>query len=190
MEATGLTTEVYALDAKLSRFTVRAFAGGMFAALAHNPAIAIRDFAGKARLTTGTMEPAAFELRIRADSLELLDNVSDKDRREIERAMREDVLETQKYPEIVFESSSVSATSVGEGQYGVIVNGNLSLHGVTRSQTVPARTALTGETLRAFGEFSLRQTEYNIKLVSVAGGVVRVQDELKFSFDIVARRQE
>jgi hypothetical protein len=40
----------------------------------------------------------------------------------------------------------------------------------------------------AHGEFSLRQTAYAIKLVSVAGGTLKLKDELKCSFDIVARK--
>lgn len=44
-----------------------------------------------------------------------------------------------------------------------------------------------GESLRAHGEFPLRQTEYGIKPVSAAGGTIKLKDELKFTFDIVAR---
>ena len=42
--------------------------------------------------------------------------------------------------------------------------------------------------LRANGEFSVRQTDYGIKPVSVAGGALKLKDELKCSFDIVARK--
>jgi hypothetical protein len=44
--------------------------------------------------------------------------------------------------------------------------------------------------LRASGDFSLSQSDYAIKPVSVAGGALKVKDELKFDFEIVARRQE
>jgi hypothetical protein len=44
--------------------------------------------------------------------------------------------------------------------------------------------------LRASSDFTLNQTDYNIKLVSVAGGTLKLKDELKFSFEIVARKQE
>ncbi len=47
-----------------------------------------------------------------------------------------------------------------------------------------------GDMLRASGEFSLLQSDYGIPLVSVAGGALKVKDELKFTFDIVARKQE
>ena len=62
--------------------------------------------------------------------------------------------------------------------------------GVTRNQTIVVRVALLGSMLRASGDFSLDQTDYNIKLVSVAGGALKLKDELKFSFEMVARRPE
>jgi hypothetical protein len=43
--------------------------------------------------------------------------------------------------------------------------------------------------LRAFGEVSLRQSDYNIKPVSAVGGGLKVKDEVKFTFDIAARKQ-
>jgi hypothetical protein len=49
--------------------------------------------------------------------------------------------------------------------------------------------ALLGDTLRANGEFSLSQTSYGIKPVSIAGGSLKLKDELKCSFDILARKQ-
>jgi polyisoprenoid-binding protein YceI len=104
--------------------------------------------------------------------------------------MRQEVLETSTYPEIVFESSLISANKLSDYGYTVNVTGNLTLHGVTRSETVSAQVTLMVETLRAYGEFSLKQTDYGIKLVSVAGGGLKVKDEVKVSFDITARKQE
>jgi hypothetical protein len=49
--------------------------------------------------------------------------------------------------------------------------------------------SLNGETLRGFGEFSIRQTDCGIKPVSVAGGTLKVKDELRCSFDTVGRKQ-
>ena len=72
--------------------------------------------------------------------------------------------------------------------YSVPLNGKLTLHGVTRNQAIIVRVASFGSMLRASGDFSLDQTDYNIKLVSVAGGALKLKDEVKFSFEIVARR--
>jgi polyisoprenoid-binding protein YceI len=178
----------YAIDPAISRFTVRAFATGMLSALGHNPTLAIRDFSGEAEFDPETLEKAAMRLRIGAGSLEVTDEVSDKDRREIERTMNQEVLETARYPEIAFDASYVSSSRAGEGRYWINLVGRLSLHGVTHSQPVSAQVALYGDALRAHGEFSLLQTAYGIKLVSVAGGGLKVKDELKCSFDIVARK--
>jgi hypothetical protein len=62
----------------------------------------------------------------------------------------------------------------------------LSLHGVTREHAINAQLSVSGNSLRARGEFSLRQTDYRIKPVSVAGGTLKMKDELRFSFDIAA----
>ena len=104
--------------------------------------------------------------------------------------MNQEVLETAKFPEIRYEASDITVTRVSEMLYSAALNGELTLHGVTRRQPINARITLLGSMLRASGDFTLDQTDYNIKLVSVAGGVLKVKDELKFSFEIVARQQE
>ncbi len=181
--------EVYELDPGVSRFTVRAFASGMFSAFGHNPTLAIRDFGGEAYFSPEELDQARLVMKIKAGSLSVTDNMSDKDRRELERTMNQDVLETSQYPEIVFESSKVSASKAGDGQYFVNLVGTLTLHGVSNNQAVAAQIALTGGMLRAHGEFSILQSAFGIKPVSVAGGALKVKDELKCTFDIVARKK-
>ena len=102
--------------------------------------------------------------------------------------MHKDVLETEKYPEIVFETSRVAATKIGDGEYRADISGTLKLHGITKSHAMTANLSLKGDTLRATGSFPLRQTDYGIKLVSAVAGALKVKDEVKFSFDIQARR--
>ena len=181
----------YVIDVKASTFTVRAFSEGLLAVFGHNPRIAIRDFQGEAQFTPGTatLQDASLHMRIRASSLEVTDDVSDKDRREMQRQMYEEVLETDRYPEILYECSSVSATGSNDGRYWATLNGELTLHGITQPLPISARVVVNGDSLRATGEFSVRQSDYDIALVSVAAGAVRIKDELKISFDIVARKQ-
>jgi len=178
-------TAGYVIEAGMSRFTVRAFAGGLLSGLGHNPVIAIPDFSGEARWNPDVPEKAALRLRIRAASLSVQNDVSEKDRREMQRVMLEEVLEVATYPEIVFESAVVSKNSNGR----LDIEGSLTLHGVTRRERLPAQVAVMGDTLRAFGDFTIRQTDYRIKLASVAGGVLKLKDELKFNYDFVARRK-
>jgi len=127
---------------------------------------------------------------VRADSLEVMDDIKSADRQEMESTMNQSVLETAKYPEIAFAATGVSTTQLSEGRYQANLNGSLTLHGVSRPIAIPAQVTLLGDMLRAGGEFSLLQTNFGINLVSVAGGTLKLKDELKIAFDIVARKQD
>jgi polyisoprenoid-binding protein YceI len=178
----------YHIDGGHSRFMVHAFAGGLLSFAAHNHNIAIRDFSGDADVTYGTVEPAALNMRVRSASLAVTDKISDSDREKIETTMRNDVLEISRYPEITFQSTSVNATRLDEGKYQARIQGNLTLHGATRSVTISARLDFGSSELHAVGEFPIRQSQFGIKPVSVAGGTIKVKDEVKLSFDITARK--
>jgi polyisoprenoid-binding protein YceI len=188
MSATEISAVIYRIEARRSRFVVRAFASGLLSVFGHSPTIAIRDFTGEAHFSPTHPEESSLRLRIKADSLEVTDEVSDKDRQEIERQMRKEVLETARYPEIVFESIRVAADQVTEGQYRVQIAGNLSLHDITRECMISAQVIASEDSLRANGEFPLRQSDFGIKPVSAVGGTIKLKDELKFSFDIVASK--
>ncbi len=189
-EAAETPTDRYVIDGKASRFTVQAFATGLLARMGHNPTIGIRDFSGEMRFNPDQLEAGSFRLLIKTASLSVQDDISSKDLREMERLMNEEVLETAKFPEILYEAASISVTKMTDTLCSATLNGKLTLHGVTRNQPIVVRVALLGSMLRASGDFSLDQTDYDIKLVSVAGGALKLKDELKFSFEIVARRQE
>jgi polyisoprenoid-binding protein YceI len=180
----------YIIDSKGSIFTVRAFAAGLLSAFAYNPTIAIPDFEGEVSLNPDALEQSSLQIVIHPSALTVTDDISEKDREEINRKMQDEVLESQSFPDIEYECSRVSASQTGGGQYWVALNGDLSLHGVKRSQPVSARVSVNGNTLRAMGEFSIRQSDYEIRPVSAAGGTIKLKDELKLSFDISARKQE
>jgi polyisoprenoid-binding protein YceI len=179
----------YVIEAKGGNFTVRAFATGMLSVFGHNPTIAIPEFEGEILLNPEAIEQSSMRLVIHAASLTDTDDVSEKDRNEINRTMHEQVLESDSYPEIVYECSRLTASKTSEGQYWAALNGELTLRGVTRTQPVSARVALNGDKLRATGDFSVRQSDYEIRPVSAAGGTIKLKDELKLSFDITARKQ-
>src|SRR5579862_1123272 len=185
------TISTYRLDPRPSRFTVRVTAGGLLSAFGHNPIIGVRDFSGEVRFDPASPQSASLHFEVSARSLEVAGDVNDgdvndKDRREIERIMQEQVLESDSYPTIEFQSSEVKVTSSGAGQFRAEISGELSLHGGTRQQTILARVTASGDRLRASGEFSIYQSEFGIQLVTVAGGALKVKDELKASFEILA----
>ena len=84
-----IEVERYVVDSSMSRFTVRAFATGMFSALGHNPTLAVREYSGQAEFVAGALEKAKVHLTIKAASLVVTDDISDKDRREIEQTMNQ-----------------------------------------------------------------------------------------------------
>lgn len=186
--ATTAPATRYAIDARGSRLKIYAYASGLFSAVGHDPVIGVRDVSGELAFAANDPRAGSMRLNIAAKSLAVENDVSDKDRREIEQTMHEQVLETGKFGEIVYEASLARIEPVSEGRYRVEVDGQLTLHGVTRSQRAAGQVFLMGDTLRAQGELTLRQTDYNIKLVSVAGGTLKIKDELKLTFDLLARK--
>ena len=176
----------YRIDAGQSRFTVRVFVGGLLSSLGHDHTIAARNFSGETQFTYGTVAPASLQMTVRASSLSVTDKVSTSDREKIEATMRDEVLEVDKYPEISFRSTNVTANRIDEGVYQVQISGELTLHGVTRGVVISARASFGTGVLRAQGEFSVRHADYNLKRVSVAGGTIKVKEEIKLSFEIVA----
>ena len=103
--------------------------------------------------------------------------------------MNDEVLETKKFPEVLFESSNMSGDRLKDNLNRVNVEGQLVLHGVTNGQSFFSQVAFGVDSFRAYGEFSLLQSDFGIRVASVAGGTLKLQDELKFSFYVVGRKQ-
>jgi polyisoprenoid-binding protein YceI len=177
---------IYQINSRASRFTVQAFAEGLLSAFGHNPKLNATTFTGEVVFPPDEMEAASLRFKVGTESLHVVDNVSEKDRREIERMMHEEVLEADRFPDIVFVSRTVSPTRIYEGFYRMSIAGQLALHGVVRDHAIEAQVRLTEDGLRAEGESRLLQSSFGIKRVSVAGGTLKVKDEVKLSFDIVA----
>ena len=180
----------YRLTPEQSKFTVQAFAEGLFSAFGHDPVILIREFTGEVHFVAGTFENASLTITVDPNSLVLSNDVKEKDRLEIERTTREEVLETAKYAEIVFRSNNISVNKLAQGLCRVRIIGDLTLHGVTqKSLWISAEATLSEDNLRAHGDFSLKQTDFGIKPYSAAGGTIKLKNELKFSFDIAGKKQ-
>ena len=178
----------YRLDAGRSQFMVRAFAGGPLWFKGHDHFIAARDFSGEAELTPGASPPASLQMTVRSESLvETRDVFTEQQKQIINKELREIVLETAKYPEITFKSTDVTGNLSG-GQFEAKIGGDLTLHGVTRHVVIPATVTVSGNDLRARGEFTIDRGDYNVKATSAFHGLVRVRDKLKFTFDIVAHQ--
>jgi len=189
-ESSEAGAAIFAIDGRASRFTIQAFATGLLSAMGHNPVIGVRDLSGQVTFDPERKHARGFKLSIKSTSLSVENDVSAKDRSEMERLMNQEVLETTRFPEIAYEATQISIQGLGGALFSATLSGALTLHGVTRNLSIPARVALLGSMLRASGDFTLRQSDFDIKPVSVAGGALKIKDELKLSFEIVARGQD
>jgi polyisoprenoid-binding protein YceI len=179
----------FALDSKASQLTVHGFASGLASVVAHNPKFAIQEFSGEARFTPGTLAEASLRIVMKASSLNLVDEVTEYDRQEIHRVTFDEVLEAKSYPEIVFESSQIAVAKISDNLFRATVTGNLALHGVRRTHTFKAQVVVGEDSLRAYGDFNVNQSEYGIRTASIAGGTLKMKDEVKIAFFIIGRKE-
>ena len=165
--------------------------GGLLSALAHNHNIGVRSFGGVVTVPESGASGGALTLDIDARSLNVADQgISDKDRTEITNSMHNEVLHSDKYSRITFKSTDVSEVKAGSGdRYNFTVNGDLTLHGVTKRIAVLAMATITAQEIKASGKYVLKQSLFGITPYSKAGGVVKVKDDVIVNFSMVARAQ-
>jgi polyisoprenoid-binding protein YceI len=182
-------TPRYRIDPRRSTFTVQAFSTGLLSAFGHSPKIAVRDIQGDVQFvsTGASLQDVTLQVVIQPDTMGVIGDISDKDQREINRQMHDEVLEVDRFPEIRYDCSNITVTGTSN-QYWATLNGELTLHGETHRQVITARVVLNGDVLRASGEFEVRQIDFGIAVVKVAGGAIKLKDEVKCTFDVVARK--
>jgi polyisoprenoid-binding protein YceI len=182
-------TVTYNLDASQSKFMAHANRSGLLWFKGHSHHLAASEFTGQVQLTPDTITPASMRLVVKAASLhETGADFTDQQKQIINKELKDIVLLPDQYPDITFQSTNVSAKNSGAGRYEVKIDGNLMLHGVTKRITIPAVVTLQGDTMRAVGEFSIDRNDYKVKATSAFHGLVRVDNDIKFEFDIVGHR--
>ena len=164
------------VDAGRSSITVKVDKTGLFSAFAHNHTIQAPIASGK--LDT---EKRAATLTFNAKEMKVLDEgVKDSERADIDQTMKSDkVLDVQRFPEIRFVSTSITTQDGGRFQ----VRGDLTLHGTTRPVEFPLSFAKD----RYSGSVKIKQTDFGITPVTIAGGTVKVKDVIELVFEIVPK---
>ncbi|MGE5323553.1 MAG: YceI family protein [Actinomycetota bacterium] len=156
-----------------SIITIHVGKSGLFSAFAHNHTIS-------APVATAAIDPKSktAAITVLTREMKVMDpEVSDKDRAEIQTTMLgPKVLDAQRFPEIRFTSTRIGQTA--PRRFRVI--GQLQLHGVTRRLEFP----VSGTPEHYTGRATLKQTDFGIQPVSVAGGAVKVKDEVEIEFDV------
>jgi polyisoprenoid-binding protein YceI len=163
------------INTQRSSLVIHVGKAGLLSAAAHEHWV-------DAPIASGTVDDASVTPSVRfvVDATKLTvttdKSLSDKDLAEVQSDMQNRVLESSKYPDIVFQSTQVRS----EGSAVWKVNGNLTLHGVTR----PVIIGVRGEKDAYVGTASIKQTDFGIHPIQVGGGVVKVKNELEIRFKI------
>jgi polyisoprenoid-binding protein YceI len=162
------------IDAGRSTLTVLVSKSGLFSAFADNHVI-------NAPIAGGTISedaPLSIDVTVRAADLRVLDpGLSVERRAEVQaRMLGPEVLDIAKFPEIAFVSIAIEPTGTDRWQ----VTGRLTLHGQSRTTTF----SVVRVNNTYSGEVAIKQREFGIEPIRVAGGTVKVKDELKVRFEI------
>jgi YceI-like domain len=178
--ANNLYAQSKAIDVNKSSLKIRVFKSGAFAAFAHDHEVEAPIEEGK--IEEGKADSSAHasvQLRVDSRKMRVLDpEVSADKRAEIQHTMQgPTVLDVEKFPTISYESTSV--TSRGENHWEV--RGDLTLHG--KKEPVAVTVSLQDGHYR--GSASFKQSSFGISPIRIAGGTVKVKDELKIEFDVV-----
>ena len=173
--ANNLYAQSQAIDVNKSSLKIRVFKSGAFSAFAHDHEI-------QAPIEDGKIDSSpspSVQLRVDSRQMRVLDpDVSPDKRAEIQQTMEGGgVLDVARFPEISYRSTAITKT--GDAHWEV--RGNLSLHG--RNQPVVVVVSFDGGHYR--GSTSFKQSNFGISPIRIAGGTVKVKDEVKIEFDIV-----
>lgn len=184
----GRGAEEFRLEARRSSILASVGTAGLLGGFGHEHRIAFTSADGDVRLPDAG--PATVNVAVRAADAHETENVSARDRGEIERRLKGPVLETDRYPSIDFSgTASIDPGTLEDGKdVRVDVDGRLALHGVTRPVHVPMTVRIDGDTIHARGTLRIHRRDYRISTRGAAGGLVRVADEVRISLDLVGTK--
>jgi polyisoprenoid-binding protein YceI len=170
--ATNANQSVIPMDAAKSKITVFVYKEGLFAFAADNHEVSTPIASGSFDQTSKTVD-----LTIDATKMQVQDPPSRRDQVQA-NMLGPQVLDVAKYPQIAFHSTKIEAADPDHWT----VTGDLTLHGQTRPVTFQV---LKTDASTFSGSATVRQTDFGISPIKIAGGAVRVKNDVKVEFTIV-----
>lgn len=166
-----------AIDPGHSTLTVYVYKEGLFAFAADNHEIAAPIASGSVDATSGTVD-----VTVDAKGMRVLDpRLSDARRAQVQSNMAgPQVLDVSAYPTIGFHAKGLTIASAGH----FTIAGDLTLHGQTHAVSVDVTRA---DPTHFTGAAVVRQSSFGLTPIRIAGGMVRVKDDVKVVFDIALR---
>ena len=166
------------IDVGASELTIHVGKAGVFSAVGHEHWVEAPISEG--RIREGPDALVEFAVDARRMSVKPDEKTSAGERVSIQETMQRTVLESEKYPEIRFRSTQVTPA----GAQAWKVTGTLTLHGVSKAVVADVRR----ESDAYIGTARFNQTDFGIQPVRIAGGVVRVKNQLEINFKIRPRQ--
>jgi polyisoprenoid-binding protein YceI len=163
------------IDVEHSTIRIHVGKSGLFSAAGHEHWVKAPIAEGN--LDEGPSSSIGFRVDARQIQLEEDKSLSSAEQAEVERTMQTKVLASEQYPDIRFHSTSVNQTARDTW----MVRGDLSLHGQTRQVSATVRKQANAYV----GRCQIKQTDFGIQPVRVAGGMVRVKDALEIEFSVL-----
>lgn len=179
--------KMYSFSAAQSQITLTLVQEGLLRKIYPTHQVAVKSFSGRIQLPADESKSVA-ELDAEAKSFVNIDkDMKDFERRGFHKVLHEDVLASERHPTIKFRSVSVSNIQKSGDQRSFTLHGDLTLRGVTKRVAFPVKVTLQGNQLRATGEEHIKQTDFGITPYSGGLGTIKMGDQLKVSFVIVAQ---
>jgi len=178
----------FSLDPEASTVTVHVSRAGLFGFLGHDHVVEAHWAEGFVVADPEDLAASRVELVLESAALRVTDPEGPQaDVPEVQAKLEgPDVLDVASWPRISFASTSVRGERIEDDAWRLEVRGELELHGVTRPVTARVAVRMVEHGLAAVGELELKQSDWGIRPVSIAG-VVKVKDELRIGFEIQAR---
>jgi polyisoprenoid-binding protein YceI len=164
-------------------FRIHVGTAGLFGAFAHDHSIEARKIVGCASIDPKDLQHSSVKLEFPTADIRVIDpKESEKDRAEVQKTMETEVLRVSEYPRVTFESTAVE----GAGEANQFrVRGNLTIRGKTQPVVIPLKITRSNDgTYHATGEYRFKQSTFLIKPIQLAGGSIKVKDELQTQFDL------
>jgi len=106
------------------------------------------------------------------------------DRQMRDNRLRRDGIETDSFPTSTFRLTqpvTIPASATRGDQVDVMLHGELTLHGVTKTVDIPAKAHLTGTVIQVAGSLTFPFSDYRINAPNIAG-FVAVEDQGTLEF--------
>ena len=146
----------------------------------------LHNFGGQTSRIQGTIRVADPDRLAEAQACILIDAASlDTGNSTRDDIMRNEHLETSKFPTIDFLLQTVRAVTHRGENWEFTAEGTLSLHGVSRDTQFPVRAHREGDVIRLWGQLPGKMTDYHITIPRFL--MFTVEDQVQVSFDVSAR---